>query len=386
MRLRALGIGLVFAFGLAGCGGGAPFPGPIGTLPPGDNTEVVFSVVIPGAAASTSHVRRPDYVSSNTQSLTLTVNSGTPQVFSLTPATNPNCTASGGETTCSNLFAVAPPGTNDDFSFAMYASTDGTGTPLSIANDDNVEINKGVANQLGTLTLNPVLGSIAMSVSGSYTAGTSSSGNAIDITAKDPSGATIIAPGDYVTSSNAANPIDLGLSGAGAANFTLSASALDGPSDSATLSYNGSDGAVTVTASATGVTSQTQTITPTAQPITLTLASSAPAADYLITNGPYELDFYASGITGTVTPAESGYSGSFTLESTTCSSSEVSFSPSTGNSVTNGNAFTVSAVAAGTSGSPAICTATFEDTNSQTVTATFSVTTLGFTLDRTHRK
>jgi hypothetical protein len=58
----------------------------------------------------------------------------------------------------------------------------------------------------------------------------------------------------------------------------------------------------------------------------------------------------------------------------------VSFSPSAGNSVTNGGAFTVSAVAAGTTTSPAICTATFEDSNSQTVSATISVTTLSFTL------
>lgn len=385
MQVRTLGIALIFSFALAGCGGGAPGPGPSTAPPHGDMAKVVFSVVIPGAPGSSS-ARRPDYVSSNTQSLTVTVNSGTPQVFALTPATNPNCSASGGETTCSNLVAVAPPGTNDDFTFDMFASTNGTGTPLSIANDDNVEINKGVANQLGTLTLNPVLGSIAMSVSGSYAAGTSSSGNAIDITAKDPSGATIIAPGDYITSSGTANPIGLGLSGAGAANFTLSASSLAGPSNSATLAYNGNDGAVTVTASATGVTSQQQTITPTAQPITLTLASSASAADYLITNGPYELDFYASGITGTVTPVETGYSAPFTLQSTTCSSSEVSFSPSAGNSVSNGSAFTVSAVAAGSNASPAICTATFADTNGQTVSATFSVTTIGFTLDKTPRK
>lgn len=316
----------------------------------------------------------------------MSINGGTAQVFALTPASNPDCTPVLGETVCSNLVAVAPPGTNDDFTFDMYASNNGTGTPLSIATDNNVEINEGVANQLGTLTLNPVLGSIAMSVSGTYTAGTSSSGNAINITAKDPSGATIIAPGSYVTSADASDPIGLALSGAGASNFSLSASSLAGPSNSATLGYNGDDGAVTVTASATGVTSQTQTITPSAQAITLTLASSASASDYLITNGPYELDFYESGITGTVKPSEVGYSGSFTLESTTCSSSEVSFSPSAGNSVTNGNSFTVSAVAAGTSASPAICTATFEDSNSQTVTSTFSVTTLSFTLDKTPRK
>lgn len=374
---------------LAGCGGssggftGSPPPPP--PVPDG-SAKVSFSVVIPSASQNTAAVeRRREYVSSNTRSVTVTVNSGSAQIFSLTPSTNPSCVSSNGETTCSNLIAVAPPSTNDDFSFATYASADGSGTPLSVAADDNVEINEGVTNQLGTLTLNPVLASLAMNVAGTYVAGRPSNGNPINIVAKDPSGATIIAPGNYTTSANVPDPIGLALTGVGTGNFTLSTAALANPNQSATLSYNGNDGAVTVTASATGVTSQQQTITPTAQSITLTLASSASASEYLITNGPYELDFYAPGLTGTVTPSEVGYVGSFTLESTTCNASEVTFTPGAGGSVASGDGFTVSAVAAGTAISPAICTATFEDGSGQTVTATFSVTEISFSLDRRSR-
>ena len=374
---------------LTACGGGT-----IGQPPPshgggGNNNDfakVVFSVIIPSASSNGNSSKRPNYVSTNTASMSLVVDGGTAQDFALTPSTNSNCTAGGSGTTCSNLQAVAPPGT-DSFQFTLYQGANETGSVLSISNVVNKVIQQGVANQLGAFTLNPVIGSISLGIAGTYTAGTSSSGNAVNISVKDPSGATIIGPGSYVTSSDTLAPVSLTSS---AASFTFavdggsaaSTGSLNTASDTATLSFNGTVGTSTIAAtdSQNSAITASQVINPTAQPIVLTLASSASAADYSITTSPAELDFYESGITGTVKPSESGYAGSFTLESTTCSSADVTFSPTAGNSVTNGNSFTVSAVAAGTTGSPAICTATFKDANGQTASATFSVTTISFGL------
>ena len=320
--------------------------------------------------------------------MSLSVNGGSAQVFALTPSTNPSCSSSGGNIVCSNLTASAPPGT-DSFVFTMYKEATplpGTPTVLSIATIPGEVIQEGVANQLGTFTLNPVIGTIAMSVgapSGGYRAGTASSGNAITISTKDPSGATIIAPGSYVNATGTTTPIGLTSS---TTPFTFSVDAataaatgtLNGPSDTATLSYSGGavNSTTTITAAASGVTSATQTISALTAPIVATLSSGASGSSYHINSATPELDFYTTGINGTVALSENGYVGTFTLSSTTCGT-WVTFSPSVGNT---GSSFTATAAAAGTSATPAICTATFTDSFSQTLSVTFSVTTVTYTL------
>jgi hypothetical protein len=347
---------------------------------------VFFTVVIPSASSSTGS-KRPAYVSSNTQSLSVTVNGGAAQIFGLTPATNPNCTTSGSGTTCANLQAVAPPGT-DAFVFQLYKETiplPPTPTVLSIADVNNQVVQLGVNNQLGTFTLNPVIGSIAFSITppaGGFQPGSASSGNALNFTVKDPSGATIIAPGIYVNASDAALPVVLTSTQSPFAfsvdgGATAATGSLSGPSDVATLAYSGASVNTTTTLkAAAGSITASQTIAALTAPINVSLSSSASGNDYHITTAPPELDFYATGISGTAALSESGYSGQFTLQSTTCGS-WVSFSPAVGQSATS---FTVNAIGAGTSSTPALCTATFGDTNGQTISATFSVTTISFGL------
>ncbi len=325
------------------------------------------------------------YVSSNTHSMALIVNGGTPQIFALTPSTNPNCSVGGGATICSNLQAVAAPGT-DSFEFAMYQQAlplPPSPTTLSIATVNNEVVSQGVANQLGTFTLNPVLGSLALSVAeptGGFMPGTSSSGNAISIAAKDPSGATIIGPGYYVNASGTPTPLSL-TSNQTPFTFSVNGAAPsvdgieNGPSDSATLAYSGTSvGAPTIISAGVGSLIASQTISTLTKPISVALTSSAPGGDVHIVTGPYELDFFTTTITGTVALSELGYAGTFTLNSTTCGS-WVAFSPGVGST---GALFTVTAAAAGSSSTPAICTATFGDMFGQTVNVTFSVTTIGF--------
>ena len=387
---------LTLSFALNACGGGAGGVTPPGT--PGgshghDQAKVIFTVVIPGGLSTSA--RRASYISTNTQSMSLVVNGGSPQVFALTPSSNANCTSSSGAIVCSNLEASAPPGT-DSFVFTLYQNAvplPTTPTVLSIAAVNNQVITMGVANQLGTFTLNPVLGSMSFSITApgsGWSAGTAASGS-VNIIAKDPSGATIIAPGSYVTAANVAAPIGLSTnqsadwtfsvdSGAAAATGSLAA-----PSDTASILYNGTAVNATTVTAASGSISATQTISALHGTMAATLSSSASAANYHITTAPPELDFYETGITGTVGLSETGYSGNFTLQSDTCNTTDdasatgnyLTFSPGVGNS---GTSFTASALAAGTSAHPAICTATFADTFGQTLSVTFSVTTISFGL------
>ncbi|MDE2481702.1 MAG: hypothetical protein KGN02_05895 [bacterium] len=397
MTFRVGVLAFLFAFCAAGCGGSGGGVGKPPVVPPShDMGDIRFTIVVPNQTAIASAHVGPSYISSNAHTLVLTVNGGTPQIFGLTPSTDPNCSTTSGTTTCSNLDASAPFGT-DTLSFQLdQEATPLPASPTVLATTviANEQVLEGVANQLGTFTLNPVIGSISFSLSepsGGFQPGTASSGNAINVLVKDPSGATVIAPGTYVTASDAANPIGL-TSSQGAFTFSVdgaSAAAtgsLSGPSNAATLGYSGATVAATTTISATaGAITASQTIAALQAPITATLTSSASGNDYHVVTAPPELDFYATGITGTIALAENGYAGSFTLQSDTCNTTDdasatgnyLSFSPGKGQS---GSSFTVSANAAGTSANPAICTATFTDANGQTLSVTLSVTTISFGL------
>jgi hypothetical protein len=348
-----------------------------------------FTIVIPLGTVAASSVRRAQYVSANSKSIGVTITNGVsttgPTYFSLSGA---GCTTASNVTTCTYQMA-APVGT-DAFAFTLYSDTYTTGgaapsTPLSTANVPNQVIQVGVANQIGTFTLNPIIGSMQIAVSqpvGGFTVGSASNG-AVNLTVKDASGATIIAPGVYVNASDTTTPIGLtssqtpftfALDGGTAA----STGTLNGPSDTAILDYSGIGltGTTTITAAAAGVTSATQVLPATGvDPIVATLSSSASGSQYHITTSPAELDFYASGITGTIALAETGYAGTFTLASSTCSSSFVTLSPGVGQT---GSSFTIGAVSGGTTGNKAICSATFTDTNGQSLSATFTVTTISY--------
>ncbi len=72
--------------------------------------------------------KRPLYISPNTQSMTISINSGTPQIFNLTPS-SPNCTGGSGGTTCTE--SMTAPAQSDVFTAAFYDGTNATGNELS---------------------------------------------------------------------------------------------------------------------------------------------------------------------------------------------------------------------------------------------------------------
>jgi hypothetical protein len=75
-----------------------------------------------------SAVRKPATISSNTQSLTVSVNGGTPQIFNAAP---PTCSNNGSTVTCA-LNIGATPGV-DSFLILTYSGPNGTGTLLNAA-------------------------------------------------------------------------------------------------------------------------------------------------------------------------------------------------------------------------------------------------------------
>ena len=380
---------------------------------------VHVSIVIPPKLRGGA--RRPAFVSPNSQSLGVSVDGGAVQPIGLTPATNPDCTGDGDTTpiVCTGLAIAAPPG-SDTFTLDLYEqalaggqipigatllSQYTTPTPLTIA--------VGVANELGTFTMNPIVGSLSLQVgapAGGYAAGSAASGIAVTVTAKDPSGATILSPGKYLDAGGDAAPIVISTSQSAAPfssafSFSVdggnvgSTGSLNGPGDSVTLDYSGlTVGATTFTAK-----SGTTSAIATAPPIqgAATLAASCAESNIDTCSGGTTADagsiaFTELGDTATLTPSEPGwtpspYSQLFTLQSDTCNLTDdasatgnwASVSPAAGNTATS---FTVTAQNAGSDATPAICTVTLADGTGQTLTVDVSVTTSGFGVDFRHAR
>jgi hypothetical protein len=128
MRMHALRTAFVLAaFGLAGCGGG----GGSSTLPTAQQTApdksssaatVAVTITIPSATKTSAKVRGPHYVSFATQGMTVVSKQGAAQLgsttFGTTVASNPNCHAVSGGTSCTFALAAAAPST--DFFITSY--------------------------------------------------------------------------------------------------------------------------------------------------------------------------------------------------------------------------------------------------------------------------
>ena len=136
VRLRLVAALVGAAFLLCACGGGGGGRASLGGSVPGSGSgpasqghgNVQFTLTIPGSATtSSSNVRRPQTVSPQTQSLTVSVNGGAPQAFN---ATSPTCTGTN-PITCT--ITVGAPYGLDSFLIITYSGASGTGTALNAA-------------------------------------------------------------------------------------------------------------------------------------------------------------------------------------------------------------------------------------------------------------
>ncbi len=252
---------------LSGCGGGgSSVPQTSPTAAGNANAVISISVPAPASGLPSAKQRSPQYVSMNTQSVSVAVNGGTPVIANVA-ANSSSCTAaSGGGRTCS-VTVTAPIGT-DTFTEILYASTNGTGTPLS-QNQTTATIVAGKSNVV-SMTLDGVVASIALALSNATPAQGTAASIPLTVTTEDASGAAIIGNDPFTS---AITLTDSDKSGA----TTLSKTTLSSPADASglTVAYTGAAiASATFSATATGVSAANVT------PATLT-PSTATATSFV---------------------------------------------------------------------------------------------------------
>jgi len=243
---RPVGVALVLALA-AGCSGGSsstvPAAGPNHDSSNDKTAQVTITIdwaASSGSSAVSSTVRTPKYLPTTALSVSVSVNGGALQIVN-SPITT--------------LTIAAPVGV-DTFVFNSYDQPRAGGNILSTAQLSQ-NIIDGQANTISTV-LQGVVASVTPVVSSTnFPAGTANSFT-VTATAKDADGNVII-NSHYNTAILLAivDPANTG-------TLALSQNTLTGPPYSATLSYNGETlVTASITASATGATGGSVTITPT---------------------------------------------------------------------------------------------------------------------------
>jgi virginiamycin B lyase len=207
-------VGLLIAAVLTACssGGGASQAPALSAAHASTTATATLKIMVPQKTASAATARKPAYVSPATQSIAIsfTPTVGSPQTFNqnLTPASNPNCTASLiSPEVCTVTFALAPG--NYTATFATYdglldGSSNPTGNMLSQNQSVPVTIGAGQANSIN-VTLQGVPTSVALipgitsTITGSQSAGYGLSkcfaNQSVSVIGLDADGNYILGPG-----------------------------------------------------------------------------------------------------------------------------------------------------------------------------------------------
>ncbi len=412
-------LSLVALIALASCGGGGGSAGTPGgpTIDPPKLAQAVLRISFPVGTSTSSAARNPKFVSPNSNSIKITVNTVngaapgsyvTPNPFVAqltTTGGSPNCVVTSGVETCTVTNVTAPPGTVN-YTLAVYASTDGSGTPLAEATVNETVV-QGTLNTFN-VTLSGVIKTLVMHVTTTaFTANTPVTQNDI-VEVDDPSGARIIgtapfdAGGTVTVTDNDASPETSLVAGSGGGSATVCADSkhctLSHGADTVNLVYTGKAASgtggpppvdsFTVTASSgvAGVSTQTTNASITNQLITFDVTTLDDTAHGGQAGDPnynqLTLFFAATGVTQNFTAAELGwsnapYSQGFTtaFDSTTCG--------------TGASAVATIAVVGGppnvtfavTSKNPGVCKLTVSDSVGQSKVLWISVSTATFNVN-----
>lgn len=135
-------------FALHACGGGQSSPAPSSQNLRTQGALVPVTIRIDMPPATSSLKRRPAYLSQGTQSITISVNGGTPVAQNLTPAGGNCSTPSFSAGPVCTLITSAPVG-SDTFTFVTYDQTNGAGNKLS----QNTVMQQIVAGQLNAVSV-----------------------------------------------------------------------------------------------------------------------------------------------------------------------------------------------------------------------------------------
>ena len=244
-------------------------------------------------------MHRPAYVPSTVGSVRVSVVSvngaapspAIPDVIQALTAATPGCSTATGPLICT-VNATLPIGAVV-LAVTVYQSTDGSGTPLSTSNV-SATISGTAANSVN-VTLGGVPATITLGGPFVAPADGTTKTFLMSVTAKDASGSTIIAPGNYSV------PITLTVSGDPNSAIALGAGQETAPSATGpnvvSVSYNSSKAltSATITASAAGATSGTTQINP--------LVFSPTSLPAMVING----------LAGSIQVSEANYAGAFTI-------------------------------------------------------------------------
>ena len=312
-------LALFAVMALAGCGGGgganpAPNPPAVATnAPQGDLVTPTFSIVI-APRTSSSGGRTPQFVSSATKSVTITITNPPVGLSPTSVSSNvtPPCTSG---TPCRVSGPPSPPGRVDNFSITTYdgpvAGGVATGTALDTDNGTTTATPTAGADNPIPVTLMGIPFTIAIATPTNQNVDTPGQTQNLAVTVADHSGQTIT--GTYSQTVRVTDP-DTATYGASVKGTSLSGTHpgsgcttscvdLKADTDTATLTYNGlAEDPVTLTSSASGVpggNAGTATFTPNLQPIGHTSGGNSSLA-----GTPVGIDLYTLDNTSTA-----GYSG-----------------------------------------------------------------------------
>ena len=255
---------------------GYPSGPPSGTTTtPSTASSVVFTITVPtNGTSSSSAARRPDYVSTGTQSVKVALTMLNGSAYSATPAQTKACTS-----TCSLTFAAVPVGV-DGFTVTTYNSTVALQSAATALSTDYATATVVTAT---TTSLPMVLDGIPAAISSMTFAttpvipGTAVPSDTVSFMATDAAGKQIIGSAPFVTSANITNttgnlnPITLTTNDTLGAVAIVTAS-LPNPGSTGAFSYSGLNIATntdSITASAPGVTPLTVPIPVSASGISL---------------------------------------------------------------------------------------------------------------------
>lgn len=362
---RRTALALLLSGGLlAGCGGGGATAGAVGvpaTATPAPSIPMSLTIAVPGTTPS-GVKRSPQYVSGATQSAVITYDGSQTVV---------PCT-----TTCSATILVAPGSVT--FAVTLYSGPSGTGSALSTGTT-TVSIVVGQANTVA-LVFGGVASSVTLTLGAPAVTEGSAATVAINVSAQDASGRTIVGNAPYATpivltdaDPSGATSLDVNLLTApsahanlvysGALTFhaaTISATLLGRTTSLATATLNSiatpaptpsptPTPAPTATPKPTPVPTATPKPTPVPTPVPTATPKPTPAPTPTpppsgqVALSPTHVDFLGTGTSfaTTVDVGETNYTGSFTEDGSNCSGI------ATIARATGGRTFTVTPTAAG---------------------------------------
>ncbi len=260
--LRRCLAALAFLAIAAGCGGGgSTMPSATPTQVP--TADVGFTIVVP-VGSGAARRRRPAALPASAESVTVTLvvagaTSASPSVTIDLFSSSNDCKASGANLSCTGSLTV--PVGQQQFVVSTFNGPAGTGALLSTGSI-TVQVQPGgvsetLSNQV-SLTLNPIVASITLSVTPSQIPLGTAQAVTIAVTASDPSGAIIIGPGSFAN-----GPIDIDVPVPNPyfpSQLGTTIASITAPSTPITLQYQGaglftqpSGGSLAFTASAANV-------------------------------------------------------------------------------------------------------------------------------------